>query len=210
MSHTYDNTFTRGLRRADLDPDPVAQFRTWFEQALAAGLPEPNAMTVATAMADGTPSARVVLLKAFDARGFTFFTNYRSRKGRELDANPRAALVFFWAALERQVRIAGRVERTSRAESEEYFRTRPLGSRLGAWASAQSEVLSGRDELERRLAAMERQFAGQEIPLPPQWGGFRVVPESIEFWQGRPNRLHDRFRYTRQPDGGWHVARLAP
>jgi len=200
-----------GLDRADLDPDPVVQFGRWFNEAVRAGLPEPNAMTLATATAGGRPSARVVLLKEFDARGFVFYSNYDSRKGGELAANPWAALVCYWAPLERQVRAEGRVERTSREESAAYFRSRPLGSRLGAAASAQSRPIPGREVLDQRVAELEAGYADGEVPLPDFWGGYRLAPDAVEFWQGRPNRLHDRFRYTRdQPGQGWAVARLAP
>jgi pyridoxamine 5'-phosphate oxidase len=201
-----------GLDRAALDPDPVAQFGRWFSEAVAAGLPEPNAMTLATASADGRPSARIVLLKGFDASGFVFYTSYSSRKGGELAANPLAALVFHWAPLERQVRVEGRVERTSREESEAYFRSRPLGSRLGAVASAQSRPIPGREVLEERVAELEARY-GEEVPLPDWWGGYRVRPEALEFWQGRPDRLHDRFRYTRPgpgPGAAWTIERLSP
>jgi pyridoxamine 5'-phosphate oxidase len=192
-----------------VDPDPIVQFRRWFDEAGAAGVAEPNAMTLATATADGVPSARIVLLKGIDPRGFTFFTDYRSQKGRELELNPEAALVFFWQPLERQVRIAGRVERTSVEESTEYFRSRPEGSRLGAWTSVQSSVIGGREDLDRELARATERFRGQEIPLPPHWGGFRLVPRSVEFWQGRPSRLHDRIRYRKDGDR-WLIERLAP
>ncbi len=200
-----------GLDRAALDPDPVVQFGRWFDEAVRAGLPEPNAMTLATASAEGRPSARMVLLKGFDARGFVFFTNYESRKGAELAANPWAALVFHWGPLERQVRVEGRVERTGREESAAYFRSRPLGSRLGALASAQSRVLPDRGTLERRVAELEARHAAGEVPLPDFWGGYRLVPDALELWQGRPDRLHDRFRYTRR-DGvpGWAIERLSP
>jgi pyridoxamine 5'-phosphate oxidase len=201
------------LDEGDVDADPVAQFVRWFAEARAAGALEPNAMTLATATPDGRPSARVVLLKGVDARGFAFYTDYRSRKGAELDANPRAALAFWWGELERQVRVAGRVERVSREESAAYYATRPLGSRLGAWTSRQSTVIPDRAWLERELAEAERRFAGAEPPLPEHWGGYRVVPEEVEFWQGRPSRLHDRIRYARDGarDGAaWRVERLSP
>jgi pyridoxamine 5'-phosphate oxidase len=198
------------LSEADADADPLRQFEKWFGQALAANLPEPNAMTLATATPDGQPSARVVLLKSFDASGFTFFTNYESRKGRELTANPRAALLFFWPQMQRQVRIEGTVERISEAESDGYFRSRPLGSRLGAWASAQSEVIASRDVLEQRMRELTQRFADGEVPRPPHWGGYRVCPLTIEFWQGRPDRLHDRLRYQRVLPDGWRLDRLSP
>ena len=199
-----------GLSESDMDADPIRQFAAWFQQALAANLPDPNAMTLATATPDGQPSARIVLLKAFDATGFTFFTNYEGRKARELTANARAALLFFWPELQRQVRIEGIVERVSEAESDDYFRSRPLGSRLGAWASAQSEVIASRDVLEERVRQAVQRFPDGEVPRPPFWGGFRVRPLSIEFWQGRPDRLHDRLRYQRVPPEGWHIERLSP
>lgn len=199
----------RGLSESELDPDPIRQFQRWFDEATSAGLIEPNAMTLATATRDGHPSARMVLLKGFDARGFVFYTNYESRKGGELEQNPQAALVFFWVELERQVRVEGRVERAAPEESDAYFASRPLGSQIGAWASAQSRVIAGREPLERRTAELEDEYAGREVPRPSQWGGYRVVPHVIEFWQGRPSRLHDRLRY-RQKDGGWIVERLSP
>lgn len=189
--------------------DPIAQFARWFDEARDAGLPEINAMTLATADADGMPSARIVLLKGFDEAGFSFFTNYNSRKGRDLAANPRAALVFYWQPFERQVRIDGTVEKVSRAESELYFRTRPRGAQIGAWASAQSEPLPQRQALEARTVEMEKRFAGQDVPLPDHWGGYRLVPQVMEFWQGRPSRLHDRLRYTRQGTT-WLRQRLSP
>jgi pyridoxamine 5'-phosphate oxidase len=194
----------------DLFPDPLTQFRRWYEQAVAAGLDLPEAMTLATADADGRPSARTVLLKGVDERGFLFFSNYESRKGAELAANPRAALVFHWAQdPRRQVIAAGTVERLGANESEEYFRTRPLGSRLGAWASRQSEPVADRETLERAYAEAEEQH-GDDPPLPPWWGGYVLVPDRLEFWQNRPNRLHDRFRYLRDGQGSWRVERLAP
>jgi pyridoxamine 5'-phosphate oxidase len=199
-----------GLKESDLDSNPFKQFDKWFQQALAAGLPEPNAMTLATATLAGKPSARIVLLKGFDERGFVFFTNYESQKGRELLANPQAALVCYWIELERQVRISGRVSRVSAEESEEYFQSRPLGSQLGAWASQQSEVVGGRKTLEERLEQLTREYQTKPVPLPPYWGGYRVAPETIEFWQGRPNRLHDRLRYTLQANSHWLIERLSP
>jgi pyridoxamine 5'-phosphate oxidase len=199
-----------GLRRADLHSDPIEQFSAWFAAALAAEVRDANAMSLATATPDGKPSVRIVLLKGFDERGFVFFTNHHSEKGQHLEANPFAALVFYWVQLERQIRISGSVERTSREDSAAYFHSRPVGSRLGAWASKQSEVIDARQILDSRLAAMTERFEGGDIPLPPHWGGYRVKPDKIEFWQGRPNRLHDRFRYSRQADGRWQIDRLAP
>ena len=199
-----------GLAESDLDPDPFKQFDKWFQQALDAGLPEPNAMTLATATLDGKPSIRVVLLKGVDERGFVFFTNYESQKGRQLSANPQAALAFYWIELERQVCINGRVARISREESERYFRSRPVGSQLGAWASQQSQVVGSRKGLEDRLSELTHEYENKPIPLPPYWGGYRVVPDMMEFWQGRPDRLHDRLRYTRQAPDQWLIERLAP
>ena len=199
-----------GLSEEDLAADPVDQFRVWLAQAREAQPEDFTAMVLATADRDGRPAARVVLLKGFDERGFVFYTHYASAKGRELAANPRAALVFYWSALERQVRIEGTVERTAREESEAYFASRPQGSRLGAWASPQSRPLAGREELERRVEEAAERFPDGDVPLPEDWGGFRVFPESVEFWQGRPSRLHDRLRYVRLPEGGWRIERLAP
>jgi pyridoxamine 5'-phosphate oxidase len=199
-----------GLNEADVAPDPIRQFQVWFDQAVAAELDEPNAMTLATATPEGRPSARTVLLKGFDQRGFVFHTNYQGRKSRELAVNPWAALLFWWYALERQVRIEGQVEMLPAAESDAYFRTRPLGSQLGAWASPQSEVIPDRATLERWVHELEREYAGREVPRPPFWGGFRVRPATIEFWQGRTNRLHDRLRYSRTQSSGWKIERLAP
>lgn len=189
--------------------DPIVYFQRWFADATAAGIYLPESMTVATASADGAPAARMMLLKAVDQRGFVFYTNYGSRKGAELAANPRAALVFHWAVLQRQVRVEGPVERLSEAESSAYFRTRARGSRIGAWASRQSAPLPSRAELDQRVRECTVRFAGQDVPLPPFWGGFRLAPQLIEFWQGRANRLHDRVRYTREP-AGWSVMRLYP
>ena len=195
---------------ADVDPDPVVEFGRWMDQALRADVPEPHAMTLATASADGVPSARVVLLRGYDASGFTFFTDYRSRKGRELADNPRAGACFFWPELERQVRVSGTVRKVSRDESEAYFRTRPRGSRLGAWASTQSAVIADRGVLEERLRDATAQFGETgEVPLPEHWGGYRIVPVEFEFWQGRESRLHDRLRYRKQGDT-WRLERLSP
>jgi pyridoxamine 5'-phosphate oxidase len=201
--------YTRdGLRRGDLDPDPIGQFRKWFGEAVAAELVEPNAMVLATT--DGKrPSARTVLLKAYDERGFVFFTNYESRKARDIKVDANVSLLFPWYPLERQVGILGRAERISVAESLAYFTSRPHGSRLGAWVSQQSAVINSRKFLEMKWDEMKRQFAEGEVPLPSFWGGFRVVPSEIEFWQGRENRLHDRFRYTR-PEDAWAIERLSP
>jgi len=191
-------------------PDPIGQFARWFDEAAVVNVAGANVMTLATVAADGTPSARVLLLKGFDSRGFVFFTNYTSRKARELEANPRAAMVFFWETLHRQVRIEGTVARVSRTESEEYFRTRPREAQIGAWASHQSGQVAARAVLEERQKALEARFAGGEVPLPDFWGGYRLVPAMMEFWQGRPARLHDRIRYTRKADGGWVIVRLEP
>ena len=197
------------LLEADANPDPIVQFQTWFDGAVAAQLPEPNAMTIATATPDGIPSARVVLLKGLDDRGFVFFTNYDSHKGQELQTNPHAAIVFLWTELERQVRVQGTVERIVAAESDEYYYSRPAGSRLGAWASAQSQVIADRTVLETRLAQLQTDYPNGDIARPSHWGGFRVVPTLIEFWQGRSSRLHDRLRYQKV-DKGWTIDRLSP
>lgn len=222
-----------GLRRKDLDSDGIVQFRRWFDQATGARRSgrirkflikvyksvlmikgteqlDLNAMTLATADRQGRPSARVVLLKGLDARGFVFFTNYDSRKGRELEENPEAALVFYWPEQERQVCVAGRVTKVPVHESEAYFRTRPRGSQIAAWASDQSTAVKDRVELEQKWRQFEERFPGDGVPCPPHWGGYVLEPARMEFWQGRPNRLHDRFRYTRQPDNGWSIERLSP
>ena len=200
----------RGLHRRDLDPDPIKQFANWFTAAIEAEIKDVNAMSLATVSADGKPSVRIVLLKGFDHDGFVFFTNYESEKVRQLGANPHAALGFYWIELDRQIRISGVTSKTTREESERYFHSRPIGSQLGAWASRQSEVLDARRVLDARMAQMTERFEGKPIPLPPNWGGFRLKPEQIEFWQGRGNRLHDRFRYTHQSDGNWSIDRLSP
>lgn len=203
------STAEGGLDEAGVDPDPIVQFERWFTEAGASGTPLPEAVALATATPDGVPSARMVLCKGVDERGFTFFTNYGSDKGRELAANPRAALVFYWPALGRQVRVTGRVSRVSDAESDAYFQTRPLESRLSAAASPQSAVVPSRAELEAMVEEVRRQH-GTTVPRPPAWGGYRLEPDAIEFWVHRDNRLHDRLRYRRRPDGGWVLERLAP
>jgi pyridoxamine 5'-phosphate oxidase len=197
------------LVESNVDPNPFKLFRQWFEQATASGSKLPNAMTLATATKSGVPSARVVLLKDFDERGFVFYTNYESQKGRELEENPTATLNFYWAVLDRQVRITGQAAKTSRAESEEYFHTRPVDSQLGAWASRQSEVISSREVLEEKMRQLITEYDGKQIPLPPYWGGYRLSPTSMEFWHNRESRLHDRLRYTRQGDL-WLIERLSP
>jgi pyridoxamine 5'-phosphate oxidase len=204
-----------GLRRADLDADPIVQFRRWFDQAVAARASvaertDVNAATVATVDAEGRPSARIVLLKGVDERGFIFFTNYDSRKGQEIAGNANVALVFYWPDQERQVTIAGAASKISRAESEAYFKSRPRGSRLAAVASNQSEVIADRQVLESRWRELEAKYPGENVPMPPNWGGYVVAPVRIEFWQGRPSRLHDRFRYSRGVEGTWKIERLAP
>ena len=198
------------LHRRDLDVDPIAQFQRWLNDAVAAEQLEPNAMTLATATPAGRPSARVVLLKGCNASGFVFFTNYLSQKGREIEANPNVELCFFWDKLERTVRVHGTVTRTSRDESQAYFHQRPRKSQIGAAASNQSEVVATREVLERRFAELEKQYETADVPTPPHWGGYRVTPETIEFWQGRRSRLHDRFRYRRDTAGAWLIERIAP
>lgn len=200
-----------GLRKHDLDPDPFAQFSRWMDQAIAAGLPEPNTMTLATTGTDGAPIQRVVLLKIYDAKGFVFFTNYDGAKAAQIAANPRVSLHFFWQPLERQASIRGIVEKATQEESLAYFHRRPRGSQLGAWSSPQSQVIPSREFLESKLAETIEKFGNGEIPLPPFWGGYRVVPESFEFWQGGKDRLHDRFFYSRKATGQpWEISRLAP
>jgi pyridoxamine 5'-phosphate oxidase len=199
---------THELTEADLLDDPLALLRRWYAEAQAAA-PRADAMTLATATPDGHPSARIVLLKGIEDDGVTFFTNYESRKGGELEANPHAALVLLWPAIDRQVRLAGAVRRLSAQESDAYFATRPRGSQLGAWASQQSRPLRDRAQLDERFAQAEARYAGRPVPRPPHWGGFKLVPQEVEFWQARPNRLHDRFAYVRDP-GGWTRTRLAP
>lgn len=199
-----------GLLEKDLARDPFRQFDKWFQEAEAAKLVEPNAMTLATCTKDGRPSARTVLLKGVDGRGFVFYTNYESRKGRDLVENPRATLLLPWISLERQVVIEGVVSKISREESAAYFHSRPRASQLGAWVSQQSSIITGRAVLEDAMKLLEKKHAGAEVPLPPAWGGYRVVPETVEFWQGRRSRLHDRLRYRRDTSGDWIVERLAP
>jgi pyridoxamine 5'-phosphate oxidase len=199
-----------GLHESDLDPDPFKQFAVWFEEALVANVLETNAMTLATATLDGRPSARIVLLKGLDDEGFVFYTNYESRKGRELAANPHAALLFYWAELTRQVRVEGTIVKVSAEESEAYFRSRGELSRLGAWASRQSQVVSGREVLDQRMQDLIAEYEGRDIPIPPYWGGYRLIPTVFEFWHGRPNRLHDRLCYSRAGDGSWRIERLSP
>ncbi|HBE18428.1 MAG TPA: pyridoxamine 5'-phosphate oxidase [Cyanobacteria bacterium UBA11149] len=200
----------QGLKETDVLPNPFAQFKIWLDRAIAAELPEPNAMSIATASLDGKPSVRMVLLKEYDERGFAFFTNYNSQKGQQLRDNPWGAIAFWWAELERQVRIEGKVEQVSPPESDSYFQNRPRDSQLGAWTSAQSEVIDSREVLEERLGKFQQEYENQDVPRPPNWGGFRLIPSVIEFWQGRPNRLHDRLLYTIQDDGSWIIQRLSP
>jgi pyridoxamine 5'-phosphate oxidase len=206
LRHNYS---LQKLSKAEVDPSPLRQFQFWFDQALSAQLPEPNAMTLATVTGDGKPSARIVLLKGLDDRGFVFYTNYESRKGQELAQNDQAVLVFWWAQLERQVRIEGSVEKVTTGEADEYFHSRPRASQLGAWASDQSQVIPNRKILEQRFQELEEKYQDGTIPRPPHWGGYRVIPQQIEFWQGRPNRLHDRLRYRLDQDQ-WIIERLSP
>jgi pyridoxamine 5'-phosphate oxidase len=197
------------LNEQDLAPNPFDQFTHWWNQAVNSQIEEVNAMTLATASKEGIPAARIVLLKGYDERSFVFFTNYQSHKGEELLANPHAALVFFWKELERQIRIVGRVEKVAEKESDDYFHSRPVGSRIGAWASPQSSVIAGREVIEENASKYTTEFEGKDIPRPAHWGGYRVVPTQIEFWQGRRSRLHDRFLYTKQGQD-WQIQRLAP
>ena len=211
LLHLRQDYVSDSLNISDMDTEPASQFHHWFQDALKADIPEPNAMTLATATPDGKPSARVVLLKDYSPNGFTFFTNYGSRKAAELDRNPKAALAFLWLGLHRQVRIEGQVERLSATASQAYFQSRPRGSQVGAWASPQSSVLADRTWLLGRVEAIEKQYEGQEnLPLPEFWGGYLVKPTLFEFWQGQTSRLHDRFQYTPKEDGGWLIQRLAP
>lgn len=200
----------RGLRRRELDPDPITQFNAWLAEALRQQLPEPNAMVLGTVDSTGQPWSRTVLLKICDASGFAFFTNYESAKAKQIVANSRAALTFLWLPLERQVNITGTISKTSPDVSKDYFHTRPANSRLGAWTSVQSAVIADRAELERQFEATRAKYSDGEIPLPPHWGGYVLAPRTIEFWQGRRSRLHDRLRYSRQPDGAWKIERLSP
>jgi pyridoxamine 5'-phosphate oxidase len=209
IASLHGDGFDIALSRGDLDPDPIVQFARWLDDALAMRPDMPNLMTLATSTPDGAPSARTVLLKSIEPEGFVFFTNYESRKGKELGANPRAALVFHWPEVHRQVNVTGDVARVSGAESDEYFRSRPLESKLGTWASRQSRVIESREALEEQVRVAAEEFPNGEVPRPPYWGGFRLVPNTVEFWQGRANRLHDRFRYTRTEDT-WKVDRLSP
>ena len=209
LAHLRKMFSLRPLDELGVDLNPFEQFRQWFEEAMKAELHEPTAMVLATATPDGKPSARVVLLKGFDERGLSFYTNYEGRKSAELSANPQAALLFFWGELERQIRIEGAVERTSKEESEEYFKTRPLDSRLSAWASKQSSVIPSRSFLEHKMSDLKSRYGNREVPLPPFWGGFRLRPQVFEFWQGRENRLHDRVRYMLH-GGVWQIERLSP
>lgn len=198
-----------GLHENDLEPDPLKQFEKWFGDVLHSGLDEPNAMLLSTNSAD-RPTGRIVLLKGLDTRGFIFFTNYRSRKGKEMEENPNVALTFFWKELERQVRIEGQIEKTTAVESDAYHYSRPRGSQIGAWVSDQSEVIESREFLEQKQKALEEKFADQPVPRPAHWGGYRVIPDYIEFWQGRPSRLHDRLAYSKIEDSVWKIERLSP
>jgi pyridoxamine 5'-phosphate oxidase len=207
LRQSYDRGF---LLEQDVNPNPILQFQAWLQDAVAAQMLEPNAMTLATVNAEGLPSARIVLLKDFDERGFVFYTNFQSRKGQELNQTPAAALVFWWDKLERQVRIEGNITKVSEAEADEYFQSRPKGSQLGAWVSHQSQVIAGREDLEHRLKALEQEYEDRPIPRPAHWGGYRLAPSTFEFWQGRPNRLHDRLCYRQKNFTGWTIERLSP
>ncbi len=198
------------LLESDVDPHPMRQFKLWWDDAQSRGFPESDAVTLATATRDGIPSARMVLLKGHDERGLVFYTNYGSQKARELTGNPRACIVLFWAQLKRQIRVIGTVAKTTREESEVYFRTRARGSQIGAWASRQSAVIESRAALEESVSELERVYEGKDVPIPPEWGGFRLTPTSVELWQGRDSRLHDRLRYTRRADATWRIERLSP
>lgn len=210
MEETPNRRAGKELDEKSADPNPVRQFQSWYDEAVTAGIPMAEAMTLATATADGKPSARMALLKLVDESGFVFYTNYQSRKARELEANPFAAMVFYWEPLERQVRVEGNVSRVSAAESDEYFQTRPRESQIGAIASPQSDVIKSREALERRFRELEEDYSGQTIQRPNNWGGYRLTPERIEFWKGQPGRLHDRLCYELQPNGTWMISRLAP
>ncbi|MEO6286259.1 MAG: pyridoxamine 5'-phosphate oxidase [Dyadobacter sp.] len=206
IRHDYN---LKGLHETDLAPDPLKQFKLWFSDVLNAGISEANAMLLSTVL-NGRPSGRIVLLKDLNETGFSFFTNYQSKKGEEIGANPQVALTFFWKELERQVRIEGSIQKTTAAESDEYFAVRPRGSQIGAWVSDQSEVITGRDILEAKTRELNERFEGQTVPRPPHWGGYRVIPDYIEFWQGRPSRLHDRLAYLKTADSSWKIERLSP
>jgi len=210
LAHIRKDYILHSLNIEDVAEDAIQQFDHWWQDAIKSEILEVNAMTLATASADGLPSARIVLLKGYNATGFQFFTNYESFKGKQLLENPRACLVFFWKELERQIRITGLVEKLTEKESSEYFRARPEGSRIGAWASPQSEIIESSEWLVQQVGQYEKKFSDSEIPRPPHWGGFMVRPVTIEFWQGRPNRLHDRLQYTLQESGNWKIERLAP
>lgn len=204
------NEYTKAeLSEADVNSNPIEQFKKWFSEASIAQVPEPNAVSVATVSAEGRPSSRIVLLKGYDESGFVFFTNYESRKGREIIQNPYVSLLFFWPELERQIRIEGKAEKISTKESMNYFFSRPIGSQLGAWASAQSAIIEGRSILEKKMSELKVKFQGKEVPFPAFWGGFKVVPETIEFWQGRKSRLHDRIQFAKT-NSGWKISRLSP
>ena len=201
---------SQSLLETDIEPNPFDQFEKWWTQAVNSQINEPNAMTVATASGDGMPAARIILLKGFDKNGFVFFTNYKSYKAMHLEENPRACLVFFWKELERQVRITGLVERVSEKENDDYFYSRPKGSQIGAWASPQSQVIENRDWLDQHYLQLTEEFKRKELKRPPHWGGYRVTPVIIEFWQGRPSRLHDRIQYSLEEEGNWKIERLSP